>query len=164
MLKIFWARHTLAHDYYFAHAFHLQHRERFKMAASQSATSSPDRRAHGQTPSVADFLCPVCLQLLIEPVVMPCNHELCRDCFRQNVEEANLVCPLCRKRISSWARKSARDGTLVDQKRWQLIQKLFPERCKKRLQGEDDDDTDCKLNKYQISTKIFIMVGPFTKI
>ncbi|KAM7435979.1 hypothetical protein ABFA07_014201 [Porites harrisoni] len=90
--------------------------------------------------SSADFTCPICLQILIEPVVMPCEHELCGPCFKQNVEEANFLCPLCRMRISSWARRNSRNGTLVDLKRWKQIQKLFPEKCQKRLRGEDDED------------------------
>ena len=85
-------------------------------------------------------MCPICLQLLIQPVVMPCKHELCMPCFKANVEETSLRCPMCRVRISNWARKKAREGTLVDKARWSLIQKLFPERCEKRLRGEEDDD------------------------
>ena len=90
--------------------------------------------------SFTDYMCPICLQILIEPVVMPCEHELCRPCFKKNVEEANFVCPLCRMRISSWARRNTRKGTLVDSKRWEQIQRLFPEKCQKRLRGEDEED------------------------
>ena len=90
--------------------------------------------------SLSDFTCPICLQILIEPVIMPCEHELCGPCFKQNVEEANFLCPLCRMRISSWARRNSRNGTLVNSKRWEQIQKLFPENCRKRLHGEDDED------------------------
>lgn len=89
--------------------------------------------------SPEDFQCPICLQLLIEPVVMPCHHELCKLCFTQNVQEANLQCPICRMRISSWARKQARNGTLICQERWDLIKRLFPENCERRMAGEDDD-------------------------
>lgn len=128
----------------------------FKMAAGEneeedevciSTTTSPHkshdeeiRREDGPGVSYSDYLCPICLQIIVEPVVMPCKHELCRPCFKKNVEEANLRCPLCRIRISSWARKQARNGTLVHRKRWEQIQRLFPERCEKRLRGEDDDD------------------------
>lgn len=90
--------------------------------------------------SLSDFTCPICLQILIEPVIMPCEHELCGPCFKKNVEEANFLCPLCRMRISSWARRNSRNGTLVNSKRWEQIQKLFPEKCRKRLRGEDDED------------------------
>ena len=101
--------------------------------------------------SSADFTCPICLQILIEPVVMPCEHELCGPCFKQNVQEANFLCPLCRMRISSWARRNSRNGTLVDLNRWKQIQKLFPKKCQKRLRGEDDEDLFGELNvKYKL--------------
>ena len=89
-----------------------------------------------------DFLCPICLQLLIEPVVLPCKHELCKICFTQNVQEANLQCPICRVRISSWARKQARNGTLICRERWEVIQRLFPKKCERRMAGEDDESED----------------------
>ena len=94
------------------------------------------------TPSLSDYKCTICLELLIEPVVMPCKHEVCRPCFRHNVEEGNFLCPICRKRIASWARKCNREGTLVNQKRWNLIQRLFPEKCLKRLKGETVESED----------------------
>lgn len=98
--------------------------------------------------SYEDYICPICLQLLIEPVVMPCKHELCKICFTQNVREANLQCPICRVRISSWARRQARSGTLICQQRWELIQKLFPEKCERRMRGIDDDGEDfCKYKR-----------------
>lgn len=87
-----------------------------------------------------DFMCPICLQLLIKPVVLPCKHELCMPCFQAHVEVTSLCCPMCRVRISNWARRKGREGKLVDEERWALIQKLFPERCERRLRGEDDDD------------------------
>ena len=94
------------------------------------------------TPSLSDYKCTICLELLIEPVVMPCKHEVCRPCFRHNVEEGNFLCPICRKRIASWARKCNREGTLVNRKRWNLIQRLFPEKCLKRLKGETVESED----------------------
>eukprot|EP00112_Aurelia_sp_Birch-Aquarium-sp1_P006077 Seg1680.2 transcript_id=Seg1680.2/GoldUCD/mRNA.D3Y31 product="E3 ubiquitin-protein ligase rnf168" protein_id=Seg1680.2/GoldUCD/D3Y31 len=104
------------------------------------------------TESYTDFMCPICLQLLIEPVVMPCKHELCRPCFTEHVEATSLLCPMCRVRISCWARKRAREGNLVDEERWNKIQRLFPERCKRRLNGEDDDDD------LYLSTSTFVPV------
>ncbi|XP_028401000.1 E3 ubiquitin-protein ligase RNF168-like isoform X2 [Dendronephthya gigantea] len=98
---------------------------------------------------ISEYRCSICLQLLVEPVVLPCKHEMCRSCFCQNVEEGNFLCPICRKRVSTWARKCIREGTLIDEKRWNLIQELFPRRCLKRLQG-DDDETD---DEYQPPTK-----------
>ena len=88
---------------------------------------------------------------------MPCEHELCGPCFKQNVEEANFLCPLCRMRISSWARRNSRNGTLVNEKRWEQIQKLFPEKCQKRLRGEDDEDLFGKADTIYLQIKLMLL-------
>ena len=120
-----------------------------------NATSHGDQDA--EKPSVADFMCPICLQLLMEPVVMPCRHELCMPCFQAHVQSTSLCCPMCRIRISNWARKRSRKEGLIDKQRWEYIQKLFPERCKRRLNGEDEEDDDImisgKLYFMQLSTR-----------
>lgn len=90
--------------------------------------------------SLEDCTCPVCMCILIEPVTMPCHHELCRPCFKQNVEEASLLCPMCRTRIGTWARHASKTKTLVNQQRWQQIQELFPKRVRLRLEGKDEED------------------------
>ena len=90
--------------------------------------------------SYTDFQCPICLEILIEPVQMPCKHELCMCCFKTHVEDTSLSCPLCRLRISIWVRKNTKTNTLINQERWQLIQSMFPERVQRRLSGLDDDE------------------------
>ncbi|XP_071085920.1 uncharacterized protein [Haliotis cracherodii] len=90
--------------------------------------------------SLEDCTCPVCMCILIEPVTMPCHHELCRPCFKQNVEEASLLCPMCRTRIGTWARHASKTKTLVNQQRWGQIQELFPKRVRLRLEGKDEED------------------------
>ena len=92
--------------------------------------------------SIEENICPICMYILIQPVTMPCSHELCLPCFKQNVEQANFCCPMCRMRISTWARKASRTKTLVNQKRWQEIQRAFPDRVNKRLNGDDEDELD----------------------
>lgn len=74
---------------------------------------------------------------------MPCSHELCMPCFRQNVEQSNLSCPMCRLRISNWARKHS--GRLINEERWRSIREAFPVLCQKRMEpgtGEEGDDDD----------------------
>ena len=88
-------------------------------------------------------VCPICLEILIEPVQMPCKHELCIQCFKSHVEDTSLSCPMCRQRISIWVRRNAKNNTLVNQERWALIQSMFPERVQRRLDGLDDvEDND----------------------
>ncbi|XP_076323591.1 uncharacterized protein LOC143232279 [Tachypleus tridentatus] len=71
---------------------------------------------------------------------MPCKHELCMPCFKQNVQEANFTCPMCRIRISTWARRATRENKLIDMKRWKLIKKSFPEKVRMRQEGIEDDN------------------------
>ena len=70
-----------------------------------------------------DVLCPVCWSILIEPVTFPCAHSICLLCFRNTVKEASWSCPCCRVRISNWSRRVEKNGTLVNQKLWDRIQK-----------------------------------------
>lgn len=41
--------------------------------------------------------CFICQGLLMPPVVLPCTHRICEQCFFLVEEKANLTCPLCRK-------------------------------------------------------------------
>ena len=67
--------------------------------------------------------CPICYEIIGEPVVYPCQHEVCKACFERSMETANLWCPLCRKRVSSWARRNFRNP--VDTHRRKEIQKVL---------------------------------------
>ncbi len=51
------------------------------------------------------LLCPVCLDLLYEPVVAePCGHEFCEPCLRKMVAKSAPAvrsrCPKCRQNIA----------------------------------------------------------------
>ncbi|XP_058846088.1 E3 ubiquitin-protein ligase rnf168-like isoform X2 [Acipenser ruthenus] len=90
--------------------------------------------------SQADCICPICLEIFLEPVTLPCDHTFCKLCFQQTVDKSNLCCPLCRKRVSTWARLHARNKTLVNEELWGRVQKAFPVHCQRRLSGQDLDD------------------------
>lgn len=109
-----------------------------KSKRSRKSKALPKRANLEGDKSFTDFLCPICLEILIEPVQMPCQHELCMGCFKKHVQDTSLTCPMCRLRISVWTRMNAKQNTLVNKERWDLIQALFPERVKRRLQGIDD--------------------------
>jgi hypothetical protein len=72
-------------------------------------------------------------------------------CFEQTLEEASMTCPLCRVRIATWARRAAKSKSLVNEKRWAQIQKLFPERVQRRLNGQDEDTDEEIHEKEEIS-------------
>ncbi|XP_067897930.1 E3 ubiquitin-protein ligase rnf168 [Heterodontus francisci] len=89
--------------------------------------------------SLAECLCPVCQELLAEPVTPPCGHSLCLSCFQQTVAISNLNCPLCRRRLSNWARTKARGGNLVNTELQEQIRQQFPQhRSEEPRDGEVD--------------------------
>ncbi|WAR28275.1 RN169-like protein [Mya arenaria] len=102
--------------------------------------------------NLEDNICPICLYIFIQPVTMPCKHELCLGCFQQNVQEANFVCPMCRIRISTWARRASRKKELVNEERWSAIKKSFPDQVRARLEGFEEDDEE--MNALNISIKL----------
>ncbi|NXW81613.1 RN168 ligase, partial [Alopecoenas beccarii] len=93
--------------------------------------------------SLSDCLCPICMEIFVEPVTLPCNHTLCNSCFQLTVEKASLCCPFCRRRVSSWARYNARRNTLVNWELWEKIQKNYPKECEQRINGQDLEEEIC---------------------
>ena len=91
---------------------------------------------------LAEVFCPICLGILLQPVKMPCDHVLCLSCFQMNMAEATLCCPLCRTRISTWARKAVRNKTLVDQALWSFITRTFPKHVEAAREGKDETDPE----------------------
>lgn len=89
-----------------------------------------------QNLSISDCSCPICLEVLIEPVVLPCKHELCLPCFKDMMDQTNFLCPMCRMRLSTWARSAAKQNALVDKDRWSQIQKQFSSEIKLRMEGK----------------------------
>lgn len=84
-------------------------------------------------------LCPICRTILTEPVTLPCNHVFCKPCFEGSMENASLVCPLCRIRVGSWYRRSKKAGKIIDQVLWSAIQRQYPLEVRNKLQGIDND-------------------------
>lgn len=91
-------------------------------------------------PSLAECQCGICMEILLEPVTLPCNHTLCNPCFQSTVEKANLCCPFCRRRVSSWTRYHTRRNSLVNADLWEIIQKHYAKECKLRISGQESKE------------------------
>ncbi|XP_067102660.1 E3 ubiquitin-protein ligase rnf168 [Osmerus mordax] len=100
--------------------------------------------------SRADCLCPVCLEIFLEPVTLPCGHTFCKPCFLETVDKANMCCPLCRKRVSTWARHNGRNKTLVNSELWLRVQAAFPAQCQRRLRGLEVDEEEISFFRPQV--------------
>lgn len=104
----------------------------------------------------ADCLCPICLEIFLEPVTLPCSHTFCKPCFLETVDKANICCPLCRKRVSTWARLNGRNKTLVNAQLWRRIQDTFPTQCQHRLNGVDEEE--------DVNSKFWIIMHRFLRL
>ena len=100
------------------------------------------RSGSGDKVELGDAMCSICLSLMVEPVVMPCQHALCLSCFNKTVDHANLACPICRMRISVWCRRNTKSKTIVDQTLWTFIKEKFPSHVESVLSGCDNINID----------------------
>ncbi|EGI61894.1 PREDICTED: uncharacterized protein LOC105149564 [Acromyrmex echinatior] len=97
-----------------------------------------------------DLTCPICRGILIEPVTLPCTHNLCLRCLQGTFEHNSLTCPLCRVRVGSWLRTATKSETLVNHGLWQLIRSKFPKEVENKHNGEEGDlglDADYAANR-----------------
>ncbi|KAF4086113.1 hypothetical protein AMELA_G00103040 [Ameiurus melas] len=107
-----------------------------QQAKARSGAVSNHR--HVRCLTLEEARCPVCLEILLEPVTMPCRHSVCLQCFKRTVECSGLCCPSCRLRVSSWARnKQSREKSLVNTELWEMVRQTYPERCGRRLEQRD---------------------------
>ncbi|XP_043288714.1 E3 ubiquitin-protein ligase RNF169-like [Venturia canescens] len=89
--------------------------------------------------NLRDLMCPICRGILIEPVTLPCTHNLCLRCLKGTFEHNSLSCPLCRVRVGSWLRTATKSETLVNSALWQLIRSRFPKEVEGKHNGVEQD-------------------------
>ncbi|KAI8734326.1 E3 ubiquitin-protein ligase RNF168 [Biomphalaria glabrata] len=123
---------------------HQNHRQKVKYVETLKKTPGEPRIPFKgkKMLSESECMCPVCISLLLQPVTFHCNHSLCLKCYKETVEKANLSCPVCRKRISVWARKAAKENKLINMEKWTDIQEAFPEKVRRRLEASEESDKE----------------------
>ena len=75
-----------------------------------------------RTLSRDDVKCPICYSFIVEPVTFPCNHNVCRSCYEAHIDITSIYCPVCRRRLSVWARRAAKTNSFVNLELQRLIE------------------------------------------
>jgi hypothetical protein len=73
--------------------------------------------------------CPLCLDLLCEPITTLCGHTFCRTCLVQALQQCRHVCPQCRESCHIDAKLVAQTVLLAN-----LVQMGFGKEYKRRLE------------------------------
>ncbi|XP_061072119.1 E3 ubiquitin-protein ligase RNF169 isoform X2 [Conger conger] len=110
----------------------------------KSRNGSKDEQPEGKETTrlltLDEARCPLCHEIFLEPVTMPCRHSVCLPCFKQAVQFTSLCCPLCRLRVSSWARRQSREKGLVNTELWDRVRQSYPEKCKQRMERQEGEE------------------------
>ena len=73
--------------------------------------------------------CPLCLDDLIDPELLPCGHSYCHNCLEmliKNLYDSKAIsCPLCKKEIRSTERRFVLLQNEDDQKIEILVQNII---------------------------------------
>ncbi|KAJ8414514.1 hypothetical protein AAFF_G00037160 [Aldrovandia affinis] len=102
-----------------------------------SKDERPEEQETTRLLTLEEARCPVCHEIFLEPVTMPCRHSVCLPCFKQTVQFTSLCCPLCRLRVSSWVRRQSREKGLVNTELWDMVRQSYPEKCKRRMERRE---------------------------
>ncbi|KAI7810973.1 hypothetical protein IRJ41_008798 [Triplophysa rosa] len=90
---------------------------------------------------VDQFKCPICLELLTDPVSINCGHSFCNSCIqlKWNIDANTGVysCPLCRQRFSSRP-VLGRNVMLADMV--ERMRKMSLHAAERQLAGPDDEE------------------------
>lgn len=73
-------------------------------AVASTAAADVKKKSHvklAKETIKADCVCPICHDILLNPVTPPCGHNLCDSCFKElkSKHNYNLKCPMCQRKI-----------------------------------------------------------------
>jgi hypothetical protein len=81
--------------------------------------------------SLTEFSCVICFEILIEPIKLKCDHELCSCCFKSLMKSKNFTCPMCRKKIPASFKSNIEKQ--INASKWELIKQMYPSEVEKRM-------------------------------
>jgi tRNA A-37 threonylcarbamoyl transferase component Bud32 len=88
-----------------------------------------------------DFACPICLDVLCNPVILSCTHRFCWSCLSQTSARMQS-CPLCRKEQNLDPSNFHIDWILTE-----FLQQKFPQTRDEKVQTTDREGLIAKLEK-----------------
>ncbi|EIE18944.1 hypothetical protein COCSUDRAFT_59869 [Coccomyxa subellipsoidea C-169] len=86
--------------------------KRHRMDAAQGTAEKEVQTDHvaisaAAQPDISHYECPICISIIIAPVVSPCGHDFCQHCYEGMMATpgsrfpGNLKCPICREAMPS---------------------------------------------------------------
>jgi len=85
--------------------------------------------------------CPICLQLMTDPMITRCVHRFCSDCIRKSIESSThefCRCPLCQEKITKRALRPQTDVSHLIQGFKEVVERFEGDIGKKIITNADD--------------------------